>query len=213
MQERGLGPSLVLVPPLFCSPCRGLPCPSTLCTGLQGLPSEGRWPEQEGLCETPVTLGLFTLRGTLLVAGLNCVPSPVPSSSGSPVSLAVPWIAGGACGTGWEEVAPRAVYRSDGVSCSLLAVCSVALYQNRSRSGTAPVRRVARPQGLWPGQDESRTARGRRCPRPRAVTAGLCGAAPTRRRGSGPEAAAARREPTWVQRPWCKTSLYGTLYH
>lgn len=217
-QERGLpdtrpregvavqGPALVLVPPLCCSPCRGLVCPSVLRTGRPrppgtAVPSEGRWPEQEGLCETPVTLGLFTLRGTLLLAGLNRVPSPVPSSSGSPVSLAAPWIAGGACGAGREEVAPRAVYRSDGVSCSLLAVCSVALYQNRSRSGAAPGEACGASAGSVAGQDQSRTARGRRCsPSPRSDSRLVRGSADPQA-GSGPRGCCCPQEVQRAENP------------
>lgn len=40
---------------------------------IQSIASEGWWPEQEGLFETPVTLGLFTLQGILLLAWLTCV--------------------------------------------------------------------------------------------------------------------------------------------
>lgn len=40
---------------------------------VRSIPSEGWWPEQEGLCETPVTLDLVTLQGILLLAWLTCV--------------------------------------------------------------------------------------------------------------------------------------------
>lgn len=70
-------------------------------------------------------------------------------------------------------MAPRAVYRSDSVSCSLLWCVLWHFIETEAEAELLSGRRVAPPQGLRPGQDESRTMRSRRLrPRPCAVTAG-----------------------------------------
>lgn len=185
------GPALVLVPPLCCSPCRGLLCPSMLCTGRPrppgtAVPSEGWWPEQEGLCETPVTLGLFTLWGTLLLAGLNRVPSPVPSAAGPQSHLLLPGSQEAPVALGGRKWLPEPFIEVM-VSAAVCWRCVLWHFiKTEAEAELLLARRVARPQGLWPGPDESRTARGRRCsPSPRSDSRPVRGSADPQA-GSGP---------------------------
>lgn len=59
------------------------------------------------------------------------------------------------CAGGRGSGLPRAVYRSNGVSCSLLVALSASLYQNRSRHQAALGEAAGSSTGSMPGQDEN----------------------------------------------------------